>query len=645
MKRQGGNYIDAPNLGSGESLAAPNNRLRLIQEYFKEAVDNWEPSHNEAQLVLDLYDDNQYDANQINELRQSGRPIETYNVIKKYTRNLVGYLSTVVTDIKIKPTSYDTIDFARRLDSTLQYILKQNLWTTLQDEINEQAALTGLTAFKYSILDTGKTDSVGRKITDIQLKLIPSKRILPDILDDSNDYSKARYTHEWEWLPYTEIQKLFGKRRAATLAKHGDNSIGMPLADIESNFLNISKGRFKQQDMYLIVRSVVRKPNSNKYIDTYWCGNHIIYETTIDYMPYRCFRLHKGKSKPEFYGIFREIIESQKAINQAVLQIQLLVNTNKVFVDENAVDDLDTFVTEYNRVNAVIPMLDLDGYRMENVNPNIVQQYHIIDSAIQRIQAILGINDSFLGLAAASDSGRKVQLQQNSSVVALRYFTRHIEHIYRTLGKDLITLAKRYFTAHRVMRLQDELGRDRWAEVNKPFMMPEDRLDYQGNIQWRPVLQPLLNDNGEFILNPDGAIQHKVINEPDTDISPDFDVDIEVKTAAYGESEEVERVILEAMINGNPGMTLNQANPVLYLRLNEIYAKTLKSEHSPEIVELFELAQQMLGGLPTEDPRQTAQGQGQGYNLGNISANTGKLTQAMGINNQYAPAGYNMKKG
>jgi hypothetical protein len=610
-----------------------------------EAVDNWGPSHAEAQLVLDLYDDNQYTQEQILELQQSGRPIETYNIIKKYTRNITGYLSTVVTDINIKPQSYEDVQYAKLLDSTLQYILKQNLWSTLQDEINKHSALTGLVAFKYSIMDTGKVDSVGRTIADIQLKRIPSRRILPDILDDSDDYSKARYTHEWEWLPYTEVQKLFGSRRAAALAKHGDNSIGMPLAELEANFLNLHKGRFKQQDMYLIVRSVIRKSNSNKYTDTYWCGNHLIYQTDIDYMPYRCFRLHKGESRPEFYGIFREAIESQKAINQAVLQIQLLVNTNKVFVDERAVDDMDTFVREYNRVNAIIPMLDLDGYKMENINPDIVNQYHIIDAAIQRIQAIVGINDSFLGLAAASDSGRKVQLQQNSSVVALRYFTRHIEHIYRTLGKDLIKLAKRYFTAHRIMRLSDSLGRDRWTEINKPFMMPAEHLGPNGEIMWEAVINPLLNENGEFILDPSGAIKQEVINEPDTDITKNIDVDVEVKTSAYGESEEVERVILEAMINGNPGMTLNQANPVLYLKLNEIYAKTLKSEHSPEIVELFEMAQQILGGLPTQDPRETPQGEGQGYNLGNMSANTGKLTQAMGINNNYAPSGYNMKKG
>ena len=43
---------------------------------------------------------------------------------------------------------------------------------------------------------------------------------------------------------------------------------------------------------------------------------------------YRTITLNSCK-EPEFYGIHHDTYESQNAINQAILQIQLLANTNK----------------------------------------------------------------------------------------------------------------------------------------------------------------------------------------------------------------------------------------------------------------------------------------------------------------------------
>jgi hypothetical protein len=618
--------------------------LETAQAWFQQAATAWEASHNEAELVNRLYDDNHYTEEQIMQLQAEGRPIETYNVIKKYTRNLVGYLSTVVTDINVKPTSYDSVTQAKVRDSTIKYILRQNNWDNMQDDIVRDSALSGLAAFKYMPVKTGKKDVAGREIIDINIQLIPSRRVLPDPLDNSYDYSKSRYTHEWQWIPEEEMYTLFGKRKVRKLLANGDMNLDMPLAGFEYNYIGLDDGKFKRHNHYLVVRTVMK--HKGKLHNIYWCGNHQLHSSTLDYEPYRCIRLNKGTKEPEFYGVFREIIGTQQAINQAVLQIQLLVNSDKVFVDENVVDDIAEFTRLYNRVNAVIGMSDLDGYRIENFSQDIIQQYNIIDSAIQRIQALLGINDSFLGLAAASDSGRKVQLQQSSSVVALRYFTRHIEHIYKTIGEDLVRLSRQYMTAHRVMRLQTDMGKDTWAEINKPFYMPKPYLGMNGNIEYDLVFEPILDLNTKsFRLDPSGNIQHKVVNEPDTDITTEIDVDIEVKTSAYGETEEVQRVVLESMMNGNPGMMLQQYSPARYAKLIELYAKALKSEFSPELVDLFQGVQEDLGGLPERDPRDTDVGQGQGLQNGNISANTGALTQAMGINNNLAGDGYNAKKG
>ncbi len=132
-----------------------------------------------------------------------------------------------------------------------------------------------------------------------------------------------------------------------------------------------------------------------------------------------------------------------------------MANTQKAFVENDAVEDMAEFTDAFNRVNAVIPVEDLNGIKIENLTRDVLDQYTIIDRALDRIQKVLGINDSFLGQAFASDSGRKVKLQQNQTVMAMNPVTNRISQFYRLLGWDMINLFKQYYNTNQVIRITD----------------------------------------------------------------------------------------------------------------------------------------------------------------------------------------------
>jgi hypothetical protein len=439
------------------------------------------------------------------------------------------------------------------------------------------------------------------------------------------------------------MKALFGSNKIKKLSNSiTDNNIDTSFAAKEYNYIGLDDGKFKKFNNYLVVHSAV-KTRQGRWRSTYWCNDYILNETMLDYQPYKCFRLHRGKKYPEFYGVFREVIESQKAINQAVLQIQLLVNTNKAIVEKNAVEDLEAFTREYNRVNSVIEVEDLQGIRIETMSSDVIAQYHIIDRAIDRIQAILGINDSFLGMAQASDSGRKVRLQQDSSIVALRYFTKHTAHVHTTIGKDIVKLIQQFMTANTMLRILDHDLQDRWLEVNKPFLMPTGEYDEIGRPKFQYVAEPVFNSNDEIEFDEQGNIKHNLVNERDSDISLKVDIDIEVVTSAYGETDDIERVMLENMVQGAPGMMLQQMYPAGYANLLGIYAKSLKSRYSHDVVELFRTVQEMASGMPVNDPRE--QGEFTQQMQGNGSAGSSALAHAQGSTNDMQPAGYNTTPG
>ena len=101
-----------------------------------------------------------------------------------------------------------------------------------------------------------------------------------------------------------------------------------------------------------------------------WHDDVILQKDEITYKecrwPYRVQRLHTS-DKTEYYGIFRDVYESQHAINQAIIKIQQMINTQKVFIEDGAVDNVEDFTRLVNRVGAVIPVLQLSKIKLENM--------------------------------------------------------------------------------------------------------------------------------------------------------------------------------------------------------------------------------------------------------------------------------------
>lgn len=329
-------------------------------------------------------------------------------------------------------------------------------------------------------------------------------------------------------------------------------------------------------------------------------------------MTSRVVKLHTS-NKTEYYGIFREIVETQKAINQALIKIQLMVNSQKVLVEDGAVKDIDKFTDAFNRVTAVIAVEDLNGIKIENMSKEVLDQYTIIDKAFDRIQRTLSINDSFLGIAFASDSGRKVKLQQNATITALRYITSRIEQYYLFLGWDLVNIFKQYYTAEQTLRIVDETVGERWIQLNKPMEVFSGEMDQQTgepkmDFVYEEVLDP---DNGEPLIDDQGNFVIAPIPEQETEIAFS-DVDIAIETSAYNDEDEKNQLMMETVLSGTTGQLLASINPAGFFKASSLSVKTMKTKHSQDIAEILDQTAQMLGGDPaaTQEAKLVAQNQG-----------------------------------
>lgn len=581
--------------------------IENYQDTFKIGYESFETSRNEALNVLDLYHNRQYTSDQLGVLNGRGQPAETFNIVKMFGRMLLGYYSTIVNNVKVNPAKEDSIITASVLQDTADYVFRTNNFQSEGDKIKLDCILTGLMCSYTDVVETGEEDEFGRPKYDIKINHVPSLEIVIDPMSRLDDYSDARYIHRFKWVAEEEVDKLFGKDKREKLDAY-DNHLNIDEADFSYTYNNQFQGKYKRHDNYLIVHTIMI--DGDKTWSSYWSGDEELSKKEVTYKevknPYRVQKLNTS-NKVEFYGMFRELTETQNAINQALLKIQLMVNTQKAFVETGAVDNMENFTDQFNRVNAIIPVKDLSGIRIENLTREVLDQYTVIDKALDRVQRVLSINDSFLGMAYASDSGAKVRLQQNASMVAQRYSTSKIEQFYRLLGWDIINLVKQYFTAHDIVRVSDNYQGNKWVELNKPLQIPTGRIDQQtGMPQTRMVFEEVTDPaSGEPMSDEDGNLIMAPIPTLDTDIAFSK-ADIEIDAVSFNDDDEKNQVLLEQFINGPLGNILSQVNPSGYFRAGSLSVKNVKSKYSPELAQILDETSQMMG---VQQQQQMQQGQ------------------------------------
>lgn len=562
--------------------------LKLCIDYYNISEQSYVNSILEGKETIDMYNNRQYTQAQLDVLKENGQPAETYNIIKMFSNAIIGYLESQVTTINASPRYGGSASTALLINDLIKYTLEQNDFETMNKRLKLDGLLTGLMVCEEIVKFTSTYDKYGRKIFEIELKHVPSWKVRLDPQSTLDDYSDARFIHDFKWLPDTEIVRLFGQAKLDQLTEYHNFLNGDTQADYERQYGKRDNGRFKQYNNYLVVRTIVE--HEGKIYSVLWSDEVELERKEITFrqvrFPIRVIKL-SASDIAEYYGPFRDITETQKAINQALLQIQLLVNTSKAFVEDGAVDDIDEFKELFNRINAIIPVADLAGIRVEDMSRDIQQQYVIIDAALQRIKTVLGINDSFLGNTFAADSGRKVAMNTASSGSQLTFIVDRMKFMYKMIGQDLVGLMKQYYKGEQMFRIADPLNSEHYITINQAIQMPTGEVDSEGNMITEPIYEEELDpDTGEPLEDADGNIIVTPLNEPETSIEFS-DVSLKIEVTNADNAGEKNQLLLETMINGPAGQILMQTNPAGMLRVMAMQVSEMGTKHSLEIARLL----------------------------------------------------------
>ena len=585
-----------------------SNNVDYLKETFQYSMDTYRDSQMEAQECRDMYTNRHYTQEQIAVLKERGQPIETFNIILMMTRALTGYLGKVQNTPEIKPRTLEDNDVASALNDYTQYVLEDNDFDTAKRKLMLDGLLSGLIVEYIDVVKTGRKDKYGRDIHKIKLSYVPSWQVGLDPQSKMEDHSDSRFFHRFKWISEDNFIQLYGKR-AFDKQQENNNWLDRDESgkELEKTQYGYS-GVYRAHDKYLVVHSIIRERNGDSY-SVQWCDQDIMIRNKVTFKdvknPYTVIKVNDELDMDEFYGPFREVVESQRAVNQALLQIQLLINTSKAFVEDGAVEDISKFKEAFNRVNAIVEVENLSGIKVEDMSRDVLDQYTMIDKALQRTKMILGVNDSFLGNAFASDSGRKVQIQAQHSAGMLSYLTAKIEVLMKRTGRQIVALSRQYISAEEIIRTTDDYIGDRYFTINQPLMEPQidpntgqPAIDpMTGEAAMQPVMEPVIDPaSGDFVINDEtGAIALAPLGDPSSTLSY-ANVDIIVESVPVDQTQEKDQLLLETVVNGPMGQSLLQTNPPGYFMAASLSLRNYGAKNSNILADIFQKTALMVGG-------------------------------------------------
>lgn len=192
------------------------------------------------------------------------------------------------------------------------------------------------------------------------------------------------------------------------------------------------------------------------------------------------------------YGIPRRVRDPQDDLNKRGSKALFLISTNRVFADEDAVDDHDEAREEIARPDAYIIKKRGAEFRVEN-NVQLAQEHlHLMERDAVLIRQVGGVTDDNLGRATNAISGEAIKARQlQGSVVTAEIFD-NLRFAIQHQGEMQLSLAEQYVTQPQVIRLTEARGKIDWVKINQP------EADGAGNVRF---LNDITASAADFVVD------------------------------------------------------------------------------------------------------------------------------------------------
>lgn len=173
-------------------------------------------------------------------------------------------------------------------------------------------------------------------------------------------------------------------------------------------------------------------------------------------------------------GLIRGFRGIQEDINKRASKALYVLSTNRVIVDEGAVDDMDELAEEVARPDAFIVKKVGKELRIESDRELSDAHLALMSRSIQMVQQTTGVTDENLGLQSNARSGIAIERRQTQGAMATMHFFDNLRLACQVQGEKQVSLVEQFMSEKKSFRITNMRGSPEYISVNDG--MPENDI-------------------------------------------------------------------------------------------------------------------------------------------------------------------------
>lgn len=504
-----GKIADAHEL-DGEKFGLLHTKLT---GFYRQELDRQEENRAEMATDEDYYDNIQWTQEEQDALKERGQAPLVYNVISQSVNWIIGSEKRGRSDFKVLPRRKDGGKAAERKTALLKYLSDVNLLPYERSHAFEEAVKAGLGWLESQI----QGDDDGEPIN---ARAESWRNIIFDSAYRNLDMSDCRYLFRVKWVDLDVAKALFPDRaeqleRAATEGSdtwgvdNEDGDDAMDSAEYEHAMGGGAREEGAGRRRLRLIEAWYRTPvkveklrgwKSDFRGEVYdpqderhqlevsegraTVGNgvvmrmHVAIMTTQDMIwhspsPYRHNRYpftpiwgFRRARDGMPYGVIRWMKGMQDDVNKRMSKALYILSSNKVVMDEGAIDDIEEFRAEVARPDAVI--IKKAGKELSlNVDRDLAPAHlELASRSMNMIQQVGGVTDELLGRSTNAVSGVAVQARQEQGSVATNKLFDNLRLAFQQHGEKELSLIEQFMTEEKQFRITNQRGQPEYVAIN-----------------------------------------------------------------------------------------------------------------------------------------------------------------------------------
>lgn len=538
---EGARHIEPSKLDSPDMVEMHH---RLMNYRAKEIDRQFENRREQAQDE-DFYDNIQWDPDDEATLGDRGQKALVYNVISASVDWVLGTEKRTRSDHKIIPRRKEESQPAQRKSELMKYLSDVNRTPFHVSRAFADGVKSGLGWTEDYIDSEGEDEPLRTRYENW-------RRILWDSASTEMDLSDARYIFRDKWVDLDLAIAIFPKRKqllersaqqALDIGSYGDD--GDEVGDYAELALEQgAAGRdrvdygFNRQRVRLIegwIRIPVKTkrmkggPFHREIYDPHSRGHALSLESgEAEIVENMAMRMHVaiftqagmlwfsespyrhndfpftpiwGKRRGRDglpYGLIRGLKGMQEDINKRASKALYILSTNKVIMDEDAVDDIDELREEIARPDAIIVKKTGKDLKIDADRDLSQYQLEMMSRSIAMIQQASGVTDELLGRHTNATSGIAIGRRQDQGSMATMHFFDNLRFASQLRGEKVLSNIEQFVSEEKAFRITNMRGKPEYIKVNDG--LPENdiqrsKADYViTDAEWRASMRQAAMD-------------------------------------------------------------------------------------------------------------------------------------------------------